>query len=468
MTPANEKQLLQALYDRIFDAVCYSPNGKSGVFMPQTTLLQFAKNTALSAADFKNQVTPMNPNGDLNAAQQFSALVDDIPQVSVEYIPSSEKVSKTFQLIANGANTDAKLDPAQKATYDAAMAFLVESISIPNFKGPPTVSKGPSAIAKAYDENQTAYVAAYTGYRVAQNGYDLTQVKDQRAFNAVAPMLQLNVDKAWNNWVRQGKNNVEEATDAMAATINDVISAIIGDAQQSVSPDKWLAPSTLAGSKWLLSYPLPGDWAAGSSGASDFKLSSSYLNTSSDSKSNSYGAKTAFSVGLWSVSGGAEHSDTETNSHMDANSVSISAKLTLVRIMRPWLDMTLFRTDGWWLKGQPVGAVSNGALDGNTAGMMPLIPVAFVVMSDVTITADFSEDDKKHIDSATSGSASVGWGPFSVSGHYSHSDSKDMSKATFDGGSIRVPGMQIVAWISEITPISPPAVAPAAGAPAAG
>ncbi|MCV2355645.1 hypothetical protein LNV09_15990 [Paucibacter sp. B2R-40] len=455
MTPENEKQLLQALYDRIFDAVCYSPDGKSGVFNPQTTLLQFAKNTAISAADYKHQATPMNPNGSLNAAYQFSALVDDIPQVSVEFVPSTEMVSLTFEKIAQGANTDAKQDPAQKATYDAAMAFLLETSSIPNFKGPPTVSTGPSAIAKAYDENQTAYVSAFTGYRVAQNGYDLSKPKDQRDFNAVAPMLQLNIDKAWNTWVRQGKNNVEEATNAMVATINDVVTAVIADAQKSVAPDKWQTPP-LGGSRWLLSYPLPGDWADGNSGASEFKLSSNYLNTSSDSKSNSYGAKTAFGLGLWSVSGGAEHSDSEQNFHMDASNVSISAKLKLVRIMRPWLNTLLLRTDGWWLKGQPAGAISNGALEGNTKGMLPLIPVAFVVMSDVTIKADFSAADKKHIESATSGAASVGWGPFSVSAHYAHSDSKDMAKASFDEGGVHIPGMQIVAWVSAITPASPP------------
>ncbi|MDP1535181.1 MAG: hypothetical protein Q8L92_16520, partial [Rubrivivax sp.] len=56
----------------------------------------------------------------------------------------------------------------------------------------------------------------------------------------------------------------------------------------------------------------------------------------------------------------------------------------------------------------------------------------------------------------TSGSASVGWGPFSISAHASSQSSHDTEKATFDGGTIRVPGMQIVAWISAITPKSAP------------
>jgi hypothetical protein len=141
---------------------------------------------------------------------------------------------------------------------------------------------------------------------------------------------------------------------------------------------------------------------------------------------------------------------------MDANNVTIKAKLTLVRVMRPWLNTLLFRTAGWWEKDQPINGISNGELHGNGANMLPLMPTAFVVMSEVEITADFSTEDKKHIESATSGSTSVGWGPFSIGGSYSHSESHDTFASTFDGATIKVPGMQIVAWVSEITPASAP------------
>jgi hypothetical protein len=452
MTPTQETQLLQALYDRLFQAVTYSPDGKAGVFDTKTTLLQFAKNSPIRSADFLNQASPLNPNGDLNAAQQFSAMVDAIPEVGVEYIPSPLQLSTTYKTIAEGANTKAVVDPNQQKTYDAAMKFLVQSTSIPSFNGPPSVSQGPTPIAQAYDDNQTAYVTALSGYRVAQNGYDLSKPADQRAWNAVAPGLQLNVDKAWNNWVRQGKQNVEEATNAMTATINNIISAVIADSQKAVSADKWLAASLAGGPNWLLSYALPGDWATGSTGATEFSFSSSYMNTSSDSKFNSYGGGGSASYGLWSVGGSAEHSDSEQKFHMDASTLSISAKLSVVRVMRPWMNALLLRTQGWWLTGQKIGGISNGALTGNAAGMLPLMPMAFVVMSDVTIKADFSEEDKKHIESATSGSASVGWGPFSVSGHYSHSESHDTSTATYDSGGIHIPGMQVVAWVNSITP----------------
>lgn len=455
MKPEQEQKLLQSLYDRIFQAITYAPDGDSGSFDPKTTLIQLSKNEAINPDDFKNQVNPVNPNGDLGAANMFSAMVDTIPAVQADYAPTTAVLSKTYQQIVNGANTNAKVNPAQKETYDAAYDFLNQKQSIPNFQGPPTVTMVPSAIAQTYEDNQSAYITAVVGYRTAQNGYDLSKPQDQRAWQAVAPGLQLNIDKSWNRWVQAGKQNVEQAQNAMVATINDITSSIIADAQAALSDANWMAGGE-GTPKWLLSYAQPSDWYAGSSGATEFSLSSSTLNTESDSKFTSYGGGASWSAGLWSVGGSFNHSSGETSFHMDADNVTIKAKLTLVRVMRPWMNTLLFRTDGWWLKDQPVGKISNGQLKENSNNMLPLMPTAFVVMSDVEITANFSSEDKKHIESATSGSASVGWGPFKIGGSYSHSSSHDSFKSTFDGSTIKIPGMQVVAWVSEVTPKSAP------------
>jgi hypothetical protein len=459
MKPEQEKQLLQSLYDRIFQAITYSPDGKSDNFDPNTTFIQLSKNEAINPADFKNQVNPINPNGNLNAAEQFSAMVDTVPAVKADYIPSTLKLSGTYREIVDGANTKAEVNPVQQKTYDAAYGFLNTKKSIPNFDGPDTITTVPSGIAQTYDNNQQAYVTAVCGYRVAQNGYDLTLPKDQRDWQAVAPKLQLNIDQAWNKWGQEGKESVERAKNAMAATINDITSAIIADSQKAVAPENWKAAGP-AGQPWLLSYALPSDWAQGSVGATEFSLKSSTLNTQSDSKFTSYGGGASWNAGLWSVGGSFNHSEGEQSFHMDANNVEIKAKLSVVRVMRPWLNTLLFRTKGWWLTKQPANGISNGVLEGNSANMLPLMPTAFVVMSEVEIKADFSSEDKKHIESATSGSTSVGWGPFSIGGHYSHSESHDSFKSNLDSGTIKVPGMQVVAWVSEVTPASAPMTEP--------
>ena len=457
MTLENEQKLLQSLYDRLFDAITYVPGGnKTANFDRSTTFVQFSKNEALNPSDFKNAQSPMNPNGDQRTAAAFSQMVDQVPNIAADFSQSGKTASGSYKLIVDNANTDNKIDPAQKATYDKAYKFLNQKKELENFDSSKTETIVPTSIAQAYDDNQSAYVTAVSGYRIAQSGYNLDDVADQRKWQAEAPKLQLLVDQTWNKWVREGKQQVEQAQNALRTTINDAVAAAITQAQDAMRDDHWVAPLDLGGQKWILSYALPGGWADSATGATEFSLKSSYLHTSSDSSFTSYGGGASWGAGLWSVGGSFASSEGSVQSHMDANTVEISAKLKTVRIMRPWLNAILFTMKGWWLKGATVNGISNGQLKGNENSVLPLLPTAIVVASDVTIKADFSAQDQSHIEKSVSGSARVGWGPFSVGGSYSHSESHDKLTATYDAGALRIPGMQILAWVSTITPASPP------------
>ncbi|NEQ47804.1 MAG: hypothetical protein F6K00_31460 [Leptolyngbya sp. SIOISBB] len=180
------------------------------------------------------------------------------------------------------------------------------------------------------------------------------------------------------------------------------------------------------------------------------------MNETSSSSFTSFGGGTSWGAGLWSVGGSFASSSSAEHFHMDAENVEISAKLQVVRIMRPWLNSLIFQLSNWWMQGVAVNGVSTGSLTDNVDSLLPLIPTAFVVMSDVEIKADFSERDESHIRKSVSGSARVGWGPFSVGGRYSRSESEDKLTATYNAGTIKIPGLQVIAWISTITPASPP------------
>ncbi|MFD2785888.1 hypothetical protein [Hymenobacter rubripertinctus] len=462
--PDQENKILQGLYDTLFSAITYSPgSSQPSAFDPTRTLIQFSKLEAIRADDFANQLAPNNPKGNYNTAYNFFALADTAPPLTPTYEPTTGQVSQIFSQIVNGANTDAQVDPAQQKTYDENFAYLNQNITLPppppgnDAPGPIT---GPTPIAQAYDTNQTAYIAAVSTYRLTMNSYDLTTPEGQSQWNAKEPVLGNAITQAWNKWIQGGKANVEIAQNALAATINNIISAAIAGAQQAVSPANQLSAGS---NKFFMTYPLPSDWANpnGSSGATQFTYNSAVENSSSDSDANTYGGGGSFGAGLWSVGGSYNHSDSSTQSHFDGTWVKISATMTLVRIMRPWLNSLLFSIQGWWLTGQAENSISDGQLDeANAKAMLPVIPTAFVVMNNVQITSDFSTKDESHIASATSGSASVGWGPFSISASYSHSESHDRQTATYANGTITIPGMQIVAWVNEIMPASPSMTAP--------
>jgi hypothetical protein len=458
MTPDQEKKVLETLYDRLYDALTYEPGGgKSGDFDRATTVLQMTKNYVLNPNDFRNAASSINPKGDLKSAFAFSAMVDVVPNVASEWSDSSKPVSGTYKRVVDGANAENREDPAQRAVYDKAYGFLNAKTSIPNFDGPPTETFGPSPIALAYDQNQTAYVNAIGGYRLAYNGYDLTNIDDQRKWQAVAPGLQNTVDQTWNKWVREGKQNVEKAQDALKTTINNAIAAAISQAQDAMSDKNAMADLMGTGNKWFASYAMPTDWCEPTSRGSQLTLSSKSLATKTSDEASEYSSN---SKGIfWSGSRSKDGKTTGQSSSMDASEFELTAELIVVRIRRPWLNSVLFSMTDWSAKGIPQNGVSNGKLKGNENAVLPLIPSAFIVAKNVTIKGNFTAQDASHFTSESSSSESWGWGwgPFSGGGRYFKSRTEnDTFQSSYSNGVLKLPGLQLVAWVSTVTPPSPP------------
>ena len=83
-----------------------------------------------------------------------------------------------------------------------------------------------------------------------------------------------------------------------------------------------------------------------------------------------------------------------------------------------------------------------------------MYPVAFIVAKDIVIKANFSHEDEEHIKQSMQASTSVGWGPFTISGGYSYGHSSDDFHSDYEDGEIRIPGMQIIGWVSRVIPYS--------------
>lgn len=450
-----EKKILESLYDRLFDAITHSPSGKMAPYHKDTTFIQFASNMVLNPGDFRNMVDPGNPSGDLAKAELFSAMVDALPSTDALYSDSGKKVSVVYRDIITNANSDHEIDPSQQEIYDKAYHFLWQKVERPDYLGNMVTKDEPSPIQDAYDKAQAAYITAVGGYRTAYNGYDLTDPADQRAWQAVAPGLQLTVDQAWNAWNRSGKAEYEQAYNALGSTINDAIRAVIQASRDSINRQHQFPSSTGDGTFWLPSYGLPTNWYSPDSKASKLTLKSSYLNETASSSATSYAAAASGTWGLWHASGGVSGSHEEKKAHMDAENLTLEAELITVSIKRPWFNPLIMSMNDWFVSGFKKGEISNNNV-ADLKGMMPIVPTGFVVARNVKITADFSSEDKSFVADAISTKASGGWGPFSISGSYSHSSSKSSYEAKFDGGTLELPGLQLIAWINSVMPYCPP------------
>ena len=475
MTPDKEKQLLQGIYDRLFQLITYEPDGSHiNPFTKKETFIHFAKNEALEPSAFKGMWTPTNVNADLGASELFANMVDKVSTLSLEWVPKDQPLSETYKSIVDGMNEAASARPsdAAVAAYDKANAYLsVEEKNPFDAKAPATTAPSPEYVA--YQKNLDELTGAYADYQSAYNDFvdavadaetakdDNAKRKAQRDWNASEKSLRRDITRAQTAVTAGNGKWVQMALDTMNSTINDAFSRALELAKAKVAGDQFNASGAPSGSPWLLTYGTPVNWhdPSGDANFSEFTITSDHKVDDSSTTSHAYNFGASYNAGLWGVKAESEGKFEDKRHHMKGEKVAISCKVAKVSIIRPWFSELLFRSDNWFTN---LGAadekeyISNGQLASSNADkVLPMYPVAFIVAKDITIEADFTEEDRTFISQAVSASASVSWGPFSVGGGYKYGNEKEHIETSLESGKLRIPGMQVIGWVSRVMPASP-------------
>ena len=451
---ADNLKVLHKLYDNLFDAITYSPSPtQQPAFDIKNSMIQFASMQAVRPEDFAGAFSPLNPAGDLRKAEAFSRLVDAIPESQILWVDSGKRVSQQYSMIVNGASSNAQVDPQKQATYDKAFNYLNKTTTIEDFEGNKTTQTVPSAIYATYQTNMQTYLAALTSYRLSYNNYDLNVTAQQREWVAKEPLLKAQVNAAWNNLQQSGAPQVQQALAALVSTINSAVRNAIEQARRTMDGASLASMAGAAADPWYLAYATPSNWSELSAGANmtELTVDTSNLQSTASSNFNSWEVGGKGSYGLWTVSASGGGSSGSTTSSSTSETFKMKAKVGVVRIYRPWYNPALFGMKNWQIDDLAPPGVS----DGKGKGALPLLPTALIVARDFELSGTFSTEDKSHMESAINGKASVGWGPFQVSGGYSHSESKDSLKSTFDGSTLKVPGIQIIGYVNAIVPPAP-------------
>jgi hypothetical protein len=197
---------------------------------------------------------------------------------------------------------------------------------------------------------------------------------------------------------------------------------------------------------------------------------------------------------------GGSHSSASTNSSFQdtngsrfqsqfkntAKGLHIELEFGLCKIERPWLVSDIFYLKGWYSKDNKKNSISDGSIDGQADSMekiMPMIPQQFLVVRNVTITATEWGSDGEMFESyygatagssqasasQTAGSSGVCLGFVNFGGTASHnaSDASGQTSSfaarsgnshfgtTWDNQTLKIPGAQIVAFLSNIVPACP-------------
>src|SRR5947209_4083266 len=133
----------------------------------------------------------------------------------------------------------------------------------------------------------------------------------------------------------------------------------------------------------------------------------------------------------------------------DTKNVRASFDFIRVGVVRPWYDASLAQLPGWSIGGFPAGKLSNGSATANP-GTFPMRVVAFVAVRNLTISAAWSTEDANMAQLATTSSDAAALSGFRVD--------KSLG-SSFDGATLRIPGLQIIAWLCVVNPLMPPVAA---------
>jgi hypothetical protein len=381
-------------------------------------------------------------------------LADDKLRLNNQYavMPGSSKVSDSWWAIITGANgvpTKSELSAEMKAAYDEAKAKLMDAEGLP------------TAHYQAYMDQQEKYQDAVRAYYKAYAGA-FTDPMRLQAWPLEGKLYHDDVDQEWDKWVSFGfKNEIEAAVAALAAQGTDPAIALIGRAKKRFegsltdfvgigqipytifSPESW--------------YDSDDDNGWNEYGSRDFHTESHYSESGT-----SYGGGGGVNLGFFSVGGSFSHSEEQKSLNMQTNNLEVSFKYAAVDIKRPWLDTSLLNLRNWFLMGDYKKAcISTGSMGQELPAnsieptFLPSIVTGLILIKDLSIKWDDWKSQWQQQKESNSGGASVGWGPFAVSGSYSHHEEKRDFEADSDGESLRVPGIQLVGYVSTINPLSP-------------
>ncbi len=452
MTNQEAQNLAENLYNNIFSSLTASPDGGKGAYDPNKILLTMLKPGAiLNMNDFSNPWTPGNPNGNQEHALNLWDLINHAPTFNAVQgsLLGGEMISQFYSDILKSTVTAVdQPNPTLKKQYDDAFNFL--HVKAKDENGNDTVVQAP--IWATYDANYAAYVQAQAAYQSAYQAA-ISDPTTKAQWPIVAPTLQLPVKQAFTKWRAEGADQVEAKLAILQTSGGNQIQRAFADAQllyNGYTKDldgsgAMLPRSAVAPSNWYMSDAV---W-----GQMKWSHATQISKQSSDFKS--YGGGAGFSLGLWSVGGGAQHTSSNFQSDASYNSVQVSYKYMVLQARRPWIA-NILALPNWKTAQYPKGKLSSGSKNNQQASRFPVLPTAYILIKDLEIKADFSSSELDRASSSTTAKASVGWGPFSVSGNYTSRHSSEYAKGEVAAGSIKQKGMQVIGMISNINPQMPP------------
>ena len=394
-------------------------------------------------------------------------LVDSKIQLNEIYqaIENSSTISQTWEMIIKGANV-MPADPAQeefqKKQTEKYFPRLRKTKKDDDGEDVEVDTKEYKAYKEFAEKHEDALVEYAEDYMIAMSNRQTAQL-----WGITGKRSLRKVDRAWDEWISLGsKEYIEQAIDNLAAMGTDASAHMIASAKKKFEAYSIATQGVIPVTSQYVEL-FPSNWCEeGATGFTEYEYSYSKTTKTTEDKKTSFAAKGGFSLGFWKAGANVSYDKREKHDNLEVDDLEISLSYGTVTINRPWLDTLLFDLNNWFLVGNAKkGSISTGKMNQvfpqtGANNWLPIIPKKMIVIKDLVIK---SKQFKKHYDALNTdfkSGTSVGYGPFKLSGGYSHSKSNTKFEAESIGEGLSIKGAQIIGWVSNLVQMCPKIDAP--------
>lgn len=333
-----------------------------------------------------------------------NTLGNEIPAVSKNYTDSQRKVQDIYRIILSAVcPPDDETEAARKKSeYENALKVLYKDVENMAY------SKRYEMYLLALEEYNTATYDYYTEYN--KNA----KLQDKLALKKYKDIMNLKYQKL----ASCGKGEIENALNTVAVYKTYTPDGIFKKAQAEFGnvfdysvktiPENWTDETSLAELAWKKTEI-----------SSSYEASSIHTQVKNTNSSFSSEYKRGFWI-FYSERGSSSSEDSsmtsQANSTFTTMNVHMTMEIAVIKLLRDWLDLSLLGYPNVYLPGHKPGSITNGTLNNTDNCVMPVIPDFLVLVRNVKIYGDFSEEVKDFLKTAKSHTESgVSFGPFSTS-----------------------------------------------------
>lgn len=315
--------------------------------------------------------------------------------------------------------------------------------------GKPVVEAQPSPQKLAYTKYMNAYIDAFTEY-TSLEASQYSSPADAQKWNMLGSVVKKRVDAALNDWETVG---YRLAIDGAAAYVDNVNAGAMDIILKNLR-DTMKTPKTVNDTQYFPTMILSSAFAKSDRGWTGQYFYQNDYSRTTKTHSSSWSGGVGLNLGLFSAGGHAGGSHFDRSTKIDMENFSMNYKFTLVPLIRPWFHPEFLRSKSWRFKG---GFKGNMVSDGGRPpkGLLTAYTTMAIFVRDVFISFSNASSFQQDIGNHISAGGSVGWGPFSLSANYGHSDGTSHSEAHNKGQGIYIPGMQLIGFICKLLPKAP-------------